>query len=76
MEDDDFYRQFRKQHPKPHFQFPDIPQIVAISFKRLTPENDNVACHSFLKKLGFPVDSAERLSKEDKFFILPRVGLS
>lgn len=37
--EEDFYAFFRKQHPKPYFNFPEIFPADTIHFERLLPEN-------------------------------------
>lgn len=39
MDSEDFYIEFRKLHPKPYFNFPEIPSTNELSFEKLDSEN-------------------------------------
>ena len=39
MQEADFYTEFRKFHPTPHFFFPDIPSTEELTFEKLNLEN-------------------------------------
>lgn len=47
-----------------------------IDFIHAMAEKENIACHLFLKKMGFLIGAVERLSQKHEFFILTHMGLS
>lgn len=59
-----------------HFVQAVFDYYPVIDYVHAMTDKVNIATANFLKKCGFLFDSTERMSEEDDFFILTRVGLS